>query len=72
MGVYTDKLLESEGFDSREEMLEVYAFEGSVPGVCRDADCLGTMEVEPDQDKGWCCVCGENTIVSCLRLWGLI
>jgi hypothetical protein len=72
MGVYTDALLEAEGFDSVDEMLERFVFESVVPGVCRDAECLGTMEVEPDQDKGWCCVCNKTTVVSCLRLWGMI
>jgi hypothetical protein len=72
MGVYTDALLDDMGFESASEMLVEMAFESIVPGVCKDEDCLAVMDVEPDQDKGWCCVCHENTVVSCLRLWGVI
>ena len=71
-GVYTNRLLESEGFDSLDDMLEMFIFESVVPGVCKDEGCLGIMEVEPDQDKGWCSACGETKVVSCLRLWGMI
>ena len=63
MGVYTDALLEAEGFDSVDEMLERFVFESVVPGVCRDAECLGTMEVEPDQDKG--CAASVTRLRSC-------
>ena len=71
MGIYTETLLEAEGFDSMDEMLEVYALDSVVPGVCKDKDCLGIMDVEPDQTEGWCSACEKQTIVSCLVLWGI-
>jgi hypothetical protein len=77
MGVHIDALIDDMGFESASEygdgwMMEAVGFESIVPGVCKDEDCLAVMDVELDQDKGWCCVCHENTVVSCLRLWGVI
>ena len=72
MGVYTEALLDDVGMDDANEMIEAYAFESMVPGVCKDTDCLAVTDVESDQDRGWCPVCNKTTIVSCLRLWGVI
>ena len=72
MGVYTDALLDDKGFENASEMMEAVGLDSIVPGVCKDKDCLAVMDVEPDQEAGWCCVCHETTIVSCLILWGLI
>lgn len=72
MSVYTEALLDDEGFEDQAEMLEVYAYESIVPGVCKDKECLAVTNTEPDQDRGWCPVCHKNTIISCLRLWGLV
>lgn len=72
MSVYDDALLDDVGFDDVHEMMEAYAFESMVPGVCKDEDCLAVVDVEPDQDAGWCPVCHKQSIVSCLRLWGVI
>ena len=65
-------LCEAEGFDSIDAMLEAAAFDSVSPGICVKADCNGTVEVEPDQDRGWCPVCGDNTVASALILAGII
>jgi hypothetical protein len=65
-------LCAAEGFDSIEAMLEAATFDNVSPGICIKADCDGTIEVEPDQDRGWCEVCGGNTVVSALVLAGII
>ena len=72
MGVYTEALLDDVGMDDANEIMEAYAFESVVPGVCKDKECLAVVDVEPDADKGWCPECQNQTIVSCLRLWGVI
>jgi hypothetical protein len=65
-------LCEAEGFDSIDAMLEATVFESVSPGICVTPDCNGTIEVEPDQDRGWCPVCGGNTVASALILAGII
>lgn len=65
-------LSEAEGFDSVDALLEAAAFDSVSPGICTKTDCDGTIEVEPDQDRGWCPVCGGNTIASALILAGII
>lgn len=61
-----------EGFDSVEAMLEAATFDSVSPGICVKPDCAGTIEVEPDQEEGWCPVCGGNTVASALILAGII
>ena len=65
-------LREAEGFDSIDAMLEAATFDSVSPGICTKPDCDGTTEVEPDQDRGWCEVCGGNTVASALVLAGII
>jgi hypothetical protein len=65
-------LCASEGFDSIEAMLEAATFDSVSPGICTKPDCDGTTEVEPDQDAGWCEVCGGKTVASALILAGII
>ena len=65
-------LCAAEGFDSVEAMLEAATFDSVSPGICTKPDCGGTIEVEPDQDRGWCPVCGSNTVMSALILAGII
>lgn len=57
---------------SVEEMLEQSIFDGTSEGICIDEDCLSTAEVEPDNDSGWCPVCGKNTVKSACILAGII
>lgn len=41
-------------------------------GICTKPGCDYTVDVEPDQSKGWCEECLDNTVVSCLILAGVI
>jgi hypothetical protein len=65
-------LIECSGLDSQEDFLEAFALESVVPGVCMNKDCGATYEYEPDQNRGWCEVCGTNSVVSGLILIGII
>jgi len=69
-GYLLDIIVIEEGFDSEWELLETYAFDSVVPGVC--SECENVYHYEPDQDAGWCEICGTNTVVSCLILGGIM
>ena len=66
------KLAETEGYESTDELIEAAASDSVSPGICAEPHCDYTTEVEPDQDRGWCEVCGKGTIASALVLAGLI
>ncbi len=66
------KLIESEGFGSLEQMLEAVVSDSVCPGICINPECSYTVEVEPDQDRGWCEVCKTQTVHSTLILADLI
>lgn len=66
------KLIESEGFENLEQMLQSTVFDGVSPGICVNSECNHTVEVEPDQDRGWCEVCKTQTVQSALILADLI
>lgn len=63
-------LANEEGYDDVMEMLEAATFDSVVPAIC--TECQGTGNMEPDQDQGHCEGCGNNTMVSCLILAGII
>lgn len=65
------KLIESEGFENLEQMLQSTVFDSVCPGICVNSECNCTVEVEPDQDRGWCEVCETQTVQSALILAGL-
>ena len=65
------RLAEIEGL-SVNEMLEQATFDGICPGICINPGCEYTTEVEPDQDKGWCEECQQNTVKSALTMAGII
>jgi len=44
--------------------------DSTVPAICTNCD--ATSYMEPDQEKGFCENCGNNSVVSCLVLAGLI
>ncbi len=67
-----ERLAEIEGFEDVEALLEAAAFDSVSPGICVDAGCEYTCEVEPDQDAGYCEGCGRQTVRSALVLAGLI
>jgi hypothetical protein len=67
-----DQLLEIEGYSTLEQLLEA-VFWGSVsPGICTNDGCDYTTEVEPDQARSWCEVCGTGTVKSAPILAGII
>jgi hypothetical protein len=67
-----NRLIELEGLEDLMEFLQVYNTEPVVPGICTNAGCDHTEEVEPDCTDGWCEVCNANTIKSGLILAGVI
>ena len=66
------QLILSEGYESLEAFLEDNAHDSVVPGICLTERCDYTTGVEPDQDKGWCECCCDNTVASGLVLAGII
>jgi hypothetical protein len=42
---------------SVSELIETYALDEVVPGICMNPSCTHSTEVEPDQQKGWCEEC---------------
>lgn len=61
-----------EGFDTLENLIEHVAFESVSPAICVNVGCSFTSKMEPDQDQGFCEICGTNTVQSALILAGLI
>lgn len=53
-------------------ILENGMMDGVCPAICMNPDCDYTTDMEPDQDRGWCEVCGTNTVKSALVLAGVI
>jgi hypothetical protein len=64
------KLLESEGYDTLEELAAAVVGDSVSPAIC--IECDATAEMEPDQDAGYCENCGKNAVVAALVLAGLI
>jgi hypothetical protein len=63
-------LCEEEGYSDPVQMLEECMNDSTVPAICTNCD--ATSYMEPDQEKGFCENCGNNSVVSCLVLAGLI
>lgn len=66
------KLCEMEGFKTLDQLLRQAATDSVCPAICMMEGCDHTTEMEPDQDHGYCEVCGSNTVTSALVLAGLI
>jgi hypothetical protein len=69
------KLVELEGFEDENELFAAAMSDSVCPAICCNLDqpdCDYTAEMEPDQDRGWCEVCDQGTLVSGLVLGGLI
>ena len=66
------KLCEAEGLTSLDDLLQAAATDSVCPAICMTEGCDYTTEMEPDQDKGYCEVCGGNTVTSALILAGFI
>jgi hypothetical protein len=58
------------GFVDPIDMVKEAIFDGVSPGIC--VVCDATVEVEPDQDRGWCEECREGFIVAAPVLAGVI
>lgn len=67
-----EKLAEDEGFDGGDDLVEHFATESVVPGICMNEGCDYSTNVEPDQRGGWCELCETKTVESCLSLAGVI
>jgi len=65
------KLCEIEGLDEMA-LLERDTFDSVCAGICTNAGCDYSCQVEPDSDSGWCEVCNLNTVCSSLMLAGII
>ena len=66
------KLVEIEGYDSSDELMEAVFSDAVSPAICMNEGCDFTCEMEPDQDAGYCEACGKNSVASALVLAGLI
>jgi hypothetical protein len=67
-----DLLVESEGYDTLEDLLQAVITDSVSPGICMTEGCSYTTEVEPDQCEGWCEVCNQGTVASALVLAEII
>ena len=66
------KLLEIEGYDTIEVLFEAVLSDALSPAICTQAGCDYATEMEPDQDAGYCEVCGTQTVVAAPILADLI
>ena len=66
------KLCEAEGFNCLDDLLAACVSDSVCPAICLTEGCDYTTEMEPDQDVGYCEVCGGKTVVSALVLAGII
>jgi hypothetical protein len=66
------KLLEIEGYESVEDLIEAVFSDSVSPAICMSEDCNFTCEMEPDQDAGYCEECHTNTMMAAPVLAGLI
>ena len=53
-------LVEAEGFASLDDLLAAVVTDSVCPAICATAGCSYTCEMEPDQDRGWCELCGRT------------
>lgn len=67
-----EKLADAWGCDYLGQLLEDCISDSVCPGICMNKGCDYTTEVEPDQSRGYCEICGTKTVKSCLVLAGLI
>ena len=63
-------LKDTYGYDDITNMLQDYMMSGTVPGICVSPVCDNIEEYEPDQNKGYCTECHNNTIASVLVMMG--
>ncbi|MCW5714050.1 MAG: hypothetical protein KIT43_06025 [Bauldia sp.] len=70
--IKVSQLMKCEGYSDKEALLADATLDAVCHGICVNAHCTYTTEVEPDQEEGWCEICGGQTVVSVLVLEGLI
>ena len=66
------KLCEMEGFRTLDQLMKHSASDSLCPAICMTEGCDHTTEMEPDQNEGYCEICGGNTMISALVLADLI
>jgi hypothetical protein len=66
------KLIEIEGYNSADELMEAVFSDAVSPAICMNEGCGFTCEMEPDQDAGYCEECHTNTMTAAPVLTGLI
>jgi hypothetical protein len=66
------KLLEIEGYQNVEQLMEATLSDSVSPAICANEGCHFTCEMESDQDAGCCEECHTNTMVAAPVLAGLI
>jgi len=54
------------------ELIETYALDEVVPGICMNPECEYTTDCEPDLREGWCEECETRSVRSAIVLAGLI
>jgi hypothetical protein len=67
-----EKLLEIEGYERIEDLMEAILSDSVSPAICMNAHCDFTCEMEPDQDAGYCEECHANTMKAAPVLAGII
>jgi len=62
------KIAEEYGCDE-EELMETYALDSIVPGICMNEDCDFVVDsCEPDARENWCECCDDNSVCSVVEL----
>ena len=54
------------------EFMDEYMLESIIPGICMNVGCNNIEEYEPDQNRGWCEVCGTTSVKSLFCLLGVM
>ncbi len=60
------------GYDTINQMLDANYLCGTVPSICWNDDCNNICDYEPDQNRGWCENCNEQSVKSCLVIEGIM
>jgi hypothetical protein len=66
------RLIEIEGYERIEDLMEAVFSDSVSPAICMNPDCDYVCEMEPDETEGWCDECRTNTMKAAPVLAGLI
>jgi hypothetical protein len=66
------KLIEIEGYETADQLLEAVFSDSVSPAICMNEDCNFTCEMEPDQEAGFCEECHTNTMAAAPVLAAII